>query len=153
MYEKIISRTVAGRDIPLPMKNDLTGQVAVAEEKDSQVRSVCQSFRSRIICTGSNSKNTGVSGDMVQVEYRIERWQRKIYGEGIARRRYNSPVFAPSVYGMLTAMERKTSSWAEILMDSRRNIPNLTLAFGSILLNKGNGEFSYLPNKQSGFSV
>lgn len=152
MYEKIISRTVAGKDMPVPMRNDLTSQIPALKKKilkfDQYAKlSVQELFVPEVI---------------EKAEVLPATWFKSSVALNDGKGNFTIKALPPQVqFSCVCAICLKDldgDGKKDIILGGNfdgftTQFSKLDAAFGSILLNKGNGDFSWLPNKQSGFSV
>lgn len=152
MYEKIISRTVAGKDLPLPMKNDLTGQLPALKKKilkfDQYAKlSVQELFAPEVI-----QKALVFPATWFKSSVALNDGTGKFTVKALPKEVQFSCVCA------ICIRDVDGDGKKDIIMGGNFDgftpqYSRLDAGYGNILLNKGNGDFAYLPNKQSGFSV
>jgi enediyne biosynthesis protein E4 len=152
MYEKIITRTVGGKDMPLPMKTDLTQQVPSLKKKilkfdQYATLSIQELFGPDVIKKAEVSPatwfKTCVALNDGKGNFSVKELPREVQFSCVCA------ICFKDVDGD----ERKDLILGGNFDGFTPQFSKLDASFGNVLLNKGNGDFSFLSNKQSGFSV
>ena len=152
VIDKIMTRQVGGRDMPVPMKKELTGQIPSLKKsslkhtdyakksiQDLFPGDVLQNgiamtgnyFKSAVALNNGNGQFTLVPlPKEVQFSCVCAIWCGDLNGDG-----KNDLVLAGNDVGFMPQFSR------------------LDASFGHVLLNRGDGQYDYLPNRQSGFSI
>ena len=150
--EKIMTRRVDGRDMPVPMKKELTGQIPSLKK--------------------NSLKHADYARKSIQDLFTAEVLQKAVVMEG---NYFQSAVAINNGNGLFSLLplpkEVQLSSvcaiWcSDLNKDGKKDLvmagndagfmpqfSKLDASFGHVLLNKGNGNYERIENKNSGFSV
>jgi hypothetical protein len=152
MYEKVLSRTVAGRDVPLPMKNELTSQVPSLRKKILKFDQYAKLSMQELFTPEVMQKAQVFPATWFKSSVALNDGKGKFTVKALPREVQLSCVCA------ICVRDVDSDGRKDIIMGGNFDgftpqYSKLDAGYGNILINQGNGQFSYLPNRQSGFSV